>query len=191
MDAGEQQAVLERARAGDARGLAELLESFRPYVRVLARSAWPGRVHGRLDESDLIQDALLEAHRSFPRFRGTTLAEFVAWLRQIVLHTSGRTLRGQTAPRRDIAREQPLDLSNDVADPGSTPSVRAMRHEQAARLAQALARLPQDMQQVLLYRHVDGLGHAEIGRHLGRSEGAVRVLYLRALQRLRAQYQQE
>jgi RNA polymerase sigma-70 factor (ECF subfamily) len=64
-----------------------------------------------------------------------------------------------------------------------------MQQEQAARLTAALARLPDDMQQVLLYRHVDGLSYADLAALLGRSEGAVRVLYTRALRRLRKEYQ--
>ena len=52
-------------------------------------------------------------------------------------------------------------------------------------MADALARLPEDMQEVLLGRHVDGLHHAAIAHKLGRSEGAVRMLYLRGLQQLR------
>ena len=44
------------------------------------------------------------------------------------------------------------------------------------------------MQQVLLGRHLDGLSHAELARVLGRSESAVRMLYLRALRRLRELY---
>jgi len=50
---------------------------------------------------------------------------------------------------------------------------------------EALARLPKDMQQVLLGRLVDGLPHAVIAQRLGRSEEAVRVLCGRALSRLR------
>jgi RNA polymerase sigma-70 factor (ECF subfamily) len=55
-------------------------------------------------------------------------------------------------------------------------------------MADALSRLPEDMQQVLLGRHVDGRSHAEIAAALGRTEGAVRMLYLRALRRLRELY---
>jgi RNA polymerase sigma-70 factor (ECF subfamily) len=52
-------------------------------------------------------------------------------------------------------------------------------------MAEALARLPDDMQQVLLGRHMDGLSYAELAGRLGRTEAAVRVLYTRALRRLR------
>jgi RNA polymerase sigma-70 factor (ECF subfamily) len=192
MDARERQAALERARAGDAGALAELLESFRPYVRVIARAFHDERLQGRFDVSDLIQDGLLEAHRSFAEFRGTTVAELLVWLRQIVVRSAARTRRGfLDTGKRDPGREQAVaDLHALPLDGGSSPSAQAIRQEQGERVAAALARLPLDMQQVLLLRHVDGLAHADIALRLGRTESAVRMLYLRALRRLREIYRE-
>jgi RNA polymerase sigma-70 factor (ECF subfamily) len=187
MTADEQQAALDLARAGDSDALGRLLDGSRSYIRLLVRSLRRGRVPGRLDDSDLIQDALVEAHRSFARFHGTTVAEFTAWLRAVVVRAAGHTLRAHlTAGKRDVGREEVgAALAEQLADSGSTPSEQAARHELAARMADALARLPEDMQQVLLGRHVDGLSHAALAQQMGRSEGAVRVLYTRALRRLR------
>jgi RNA polymerase sigma-70 factor (ECF subfamily) len=186
MNAPQRQAALDNARRGDSAALGALLESFRPYVRVLVRGLDAQRLQARLDESDLVQDALLEAHREFPHFRGPGPPELTAWLRQIVLRTVGHALRAHLgAERRDLRREQPLDGRGEPAAPVPTPGEQAIRAEQAARLAEALARLPEDMQQVLLGRHMDDLPYAELAGRLGRSEGAVRVLYTRALRRLR------
>jgi RNA polymerase sigma-70 factor (ECF subfamily) len=192
MKADLQQANLERARQGDRQALGELLESFRPYIQVLARALRRDRLPSRMDDSDLIQDALVAAHKHFAGFRGCTVAELTAWLRQIVIRTAGRLLRDhQDAGKQDLIREQLADGLIDVADPGSSPSAQAMRHEQAVRMAEALARLPQDMQQVLLGRHMDGASYAVLAERLGRSEGAVRVLYTRALRRLREECREE
>jgi RNA polymerase sigma-70 factor (ECF subfamily) len=79
-------------------------------------------------------------------------------------------------------------LAGQLADSGSSPSAQAIRHEEAALMAEALAGLPDDMQQVLLGRHVDGLSHAAIAQRLDRTEQAVRMLYVRALRRLRELY---
>lgn len=186
MKGDPQQTALERARQGDSAALGELLESFRPYIRVLTRALCRGRLQARFDESDLIQDTLVEAQECFPTFRGSTRAELTAWVRQIVIRTTGHVLRGHLdSAKRDAAREQPGAALLHQPDPGSSPSDQAIRHEQAARLAEALARLPADMQQVLLGRHMDGFSYAVLAERLGRSEGAVRVLYTRALRRLR------
>lgn len=192
MNAGEQQTALARARRGDSQALGQLLDSFRPYVRYLLRALGGERLRPRLDESDLIQDALLEAHRCFGDFRGGTVAELTAWLRRIVVRTAGHALRNHLdAGKRALDCEQPAGDLDARADPGSSPSARAERHEQAARLAEALARLPEDMQRVLLGRHMDGLSYADLAGRLGRTEAAVRVLYTRALRRLREECREQ
>jgi RNA polymerase sigma-70 factor (ECF subfamily) len=191
MGPGERLQALEGARRGDAQALGALLDSFRPYVRMIVRGLHDPRLRARLDESDFIQDALLEAHRSFASFRGTTVAELAAWLRQIAVRTAGRTVRGFAGTaKRDLDCERPGGDALDglAVSPAESPSDQAARHEEAASLAEALSRLPDDMQQVLLGRHLDGLSHAELARALGRSESAVRMLYLRALRRLRELY---
>lgn len=192
MDTRERQAALERARAGDARALGELLQSFRPYVAVIARALRDERLQGRLDDSDLIQDGLLEAYRSFAEFRGTTVAELLVWLRRIVVRSAARARRSfLDTGKRDPGRERAVaDLDALPLDGGSSPSAQAIRQEQGERVAAALARLPLDMQQVLLLRHVDGLAHAAVALRLGRTEPAVRMLYLRALRRLREIYRE-
>jgi RNA polymerase sigma-70 factor (ECF subfamily) len=191
MDARERQAALEQARQGDTQALGQLLQSFRPYVRVILHSFRDERLQGRLEDSDLIQDALLEAHRGFPGFRGRTVGELVMWLRRIVLRTGGRTLRSFAGTsKRDPKREQPAqDLEALPADAGSSPSAQAIRHEQAARMAEAVAQLPEDMQQVLMARHVEDLSYAAIAQRMDRTENALRMLYVRALKRLREIYQ--
>src|SRR5207249_989818 len=114
-------------------------------------------------------DALAEAHRAFPAFQGSTVAEFTAWLRAIALRSAGRALREHLAAgKRDAGREKGLADAAGLADAGSSPSQTAARHEESARLAAALARLPEEMQQVLLGRHMDGLPHAALADKLGR-----------------------
>jgi RNA polymerase sigma-70 factor, ECF subfamily len=183
----ERQAALQRARQGDRTALGELLESFRPYLRCIVHAQGGNQLQAKMGESDLVQDGLLEAHRSFGTFRGTTVEELAGWLRQIVVRTTGHALRAyrQTA-MRDQTREQSLDgLASVVAGSASTPSSQAIRHEESAQLAAALSRLPDDMQQVLLGRHLENLSYDALAERLGRSPGATRVLYTRALRRLR------
>ena len=87
MDAGKRQDALARALAGDSQARGELLESFRPYLQVIARSFHDARLQARFDESDVVQDTLLAAHRAFESLRGRTVAELVAWLREIVIRS--------------------------------------------------------------------------------------------------------
>ena len=50
--------------------------------------------------------------------------------------------------------------------------------------ANALESLPADYQQVLVLRYLDKLPHKEVGRRMGRSEEASRMLLMRAAQAL-------
>src|SRR5436190_12766114 len=163
MNVAERQTAPDRAREGDVQALGDLLESYRPYLRAIARALRQRRLQARLDESDLVQDALLEVHRGFACFKGATVAEFVAWLRCVVIRAAGHALRSHLdTGKRAVAHERAADALDALADSGSTPSAQAMRHEQAARIAEALARLPDEMQEVLLARFVDDLPHAAI-----------------------------
>jgi RNA polymerase sigma-70 factor (ECF subfamily) len=178
--------LLDKARAGETEALGHLLQEFRPYVCVIIHAQRDRRLNSRLDDSDLVQDVMTAACRRFGEFRGKTSAELAAWLRRIALGITANAARDHLGTeRRDVNREQALGVGAEPADSGSTPSAQAIRHERAARLAEALARLPDDMQQVLLGRHVEDLPYAVLAERLGRSEGAVRVLYVRAIRRLR------
>ena len=106
--------LLALARAGDADALGRVLEHFRGYLTVLARIQIGRRLQGKVDDSDLIQDAFLEAHRHFGQFRGTTEAELIAWLRQILAGRLGRMVRHYFGTRqRDIRLEQELAMRID------------------------------------------------------------------------------
>jgi RNA polymerase sigma-70 factor (ECF subfamily) len=190
MNTHERQQLLSQARQGNADALGTLLHGYRPYVRVLIRGARSIHLQTRLDDSDLVQTALLEAVRGFSHFRGQSPAEFTAWLRQITLRTMTHSLREHAGSAcRDVHREQGLAIEPIDASP--TPAEALAQADLAARMASALARLPDDMQSVLLGRHAEDVSYAILAERLGKSEGAVRVLYTRAIRRLRQECDEE
>jgi RNA polymerase sigma-70 factor, ECF subfamily len=161
----------------------------------LARLQVGRRFRAKFDSSDIVQQTMLEALRGWATFRGATDGERAAWLRQILAHVLSHEMRRfGGAERRDVYREESLDqalaessrrLGDALAAPGSSPSERASRHELELRLADALARLPADYAEVILLRNVEGLSHDQIAQRMGRGVGAVRMLWVRALARLR------
>ncbi|MCI0458443.1 MAG: sigma-70 family RNA polymerase sigma factor [Gemmataceae bacterium] len=188
--------LLRRARAGDSEALAGLVGRYREFVRLLVRSRCGGRLQARIDSSDLIQETLLRVSRHIDQFQGNSEEEWRAWLSRIAeREVIGQLRHHLGAARRDVAREQPLaapSSSNGAsrleqwwAKSQSSPSQAAMRQERVLALTNALGRLPDDYREVLVLRHLEGLGFAEIADRLNRSEGAVRVLWTRALKRLR------
>jgi RNA polymerase sigma-70 factor (ECF subfamily) len=181
--------LLARARGGDHDALGSLLEEYREYLRVLARARIGRDLQVRLDASDLVQEALLEAHRDFRQFLGQTEAELTVWLRRILVRNLADQLKHHQSQKRNFQREQPLAVlalqaHEALAAPLSTPSAHAARREQAVLLASALAQLSEDYREVVTMRHLEGKNFDEIATALGRSSGAVRMLWMRALERL-------
>jgi RNA polymerase sigma-70 factor (ECF subfamily) len=174
--------------------LAEL-DRYRSWLGLLARLQVEPRFRAKFDPSDIVQQTLLEAVRDWPKFRGSSEAELAGWLRQILAHVLMHEVRRfGGAQRRDVGREVSLEqalaesshrLGDALAATGSSPSEQAGRHELELRLADALARLPPDYAEIIIMRNVEGLSHEEAAERMGRGVGAVRMLWVRALSRLR------
>jgi RNA polymerase sigma-70 factor, ECF subfamily len=98
------------ARAGMEGALGQLLESYRSYLMLLARLQIGRWLQGKTDAGDLVQETFLQAYRCFAQFRGSTEAEFSAWLRRILASRVAKLLRryrgGQS---RDIRLERELE----------------------------------------------------------------------------------
>jgi RNA polymerase sigma-70 factor (ECF subfamily) len=187
--------LLQDARTAGGPALGRLLELYRNYLTLLARLEIGRRLRRKVDESDLVQETFLEAHRHFDRFRGTTEAELVNWLRNILAGVVANMLRRYYGTRRrnvrlerdladDLARSSQA-LAEGLAAPVSSPSERAARREQAVLLADALGRLPAAYQEVIVLSHLEGLTFPEVARRMGRSLDSVKNLWARALARLR------
>ncbi len=187
-------ALIRDARAGSAEALGQLLESYRNLLRVLARASLDGALGAKVDASDVAQEALLKAHQRFEQFRGESEGEVVAWLKRILANNVADARRRFAANEgRDLAREQPLEalldrssaaLGSLLAANGPTPSEDAERGERAVRLADALERLPAEYRDALILRSLQELEWGEVGRRMGRSAGAARMMWGRALRQL-------
>jgi RNA polymerase sigma-70 factor (ECF subfamily) len=185
--------LLEQARAGDVEARGRLLESYRNYLRVLARTQIDSGLRVRLAPSDLVQETLLEAHRDFAQFAGTTEQELMVWLRRVLVRNLADQVkhhkRGKRNWQRQESIEELLDRSSAAVEYAlatgiSSPSARAAAREQGARLADALARLPEDYREVIILRNLEHQKFEEVARKMGRSTGAVRMLWVRALEKL-------
>lgn len=191
--------LIRRCRAGQPRAREELFDRYRHYLQVLARAQLGRHLQPKCDASDLVQLTLLEAHRDFAAFQGEHEPELLAWLRRILAHNLYNEARRFGTQQRDAGREVSLDqvqagvdqsslaLGRGLAADGPTPSQAATQRESAVRLADALSRLPEDYQNVLLLRVFEGLAAEEVAQRMGRSAGAIRMLQMRALTALREQ----
>jgi RNA polymerase sigma-70 factor (ECF subfamily) len=192
------QRLLAGARQGDNECLGALLELYRNYLHLVARTQIDMHLQGRTSPSDVVQETFARACENFAQFRGGGEQELIAWLRRILVNTLARLVDRQVkARKRDVRREVSVErwvrnLEDSYAafeaalvSPHSSPSAQAQRREQATLVADLLARLPANYREVIVLRNLEGLPFEEVARRMGRTSGAVRILWLRALDRLR------
>lgn len=194
-DEGDTERLLQLARAGDGPALDKLLTISRRYLTNLARAQIGSQLRGKADPSDLVQEALLEIHRQFGRFRGSAQAEFAAWTRCILMGLIGNHVRRYLGTkRRDARLERRLayECSNSsralgrmCGDETRSPSDVAMSREHSQLLHVALHELPDHYREVIVLRHLEGLSFPEVAGRMGRSVHSIDKLSVRALSQLR------
>ncbi len=184
--------LLQRARAGDDSARDRLFEVCRNYVAITARAEMASWLQAKVDASDLVQQTMLEAHRGLVNFRGTTEGEWLAWLKRIVSHNAADFVRRyHGVEKRRAAREVSLGASDDsqrpgpqLSDGGPTPSQVIMQKELQLQVADAVSRLPEDYQEVVILRNLQQLPFDEVAERMGRSRPAVQMLWMRAIRKL-------
>jgi RNA polymerase sigma-70 factor, ECF subfamily len=169
------------------------LDRFRPYLRLLARAHLDPRLRGKLDPSDLVQETLVKAVRAIDQFRGTTDAELAAWLRQTLARHMANAVRDFAREKRDAGREVALGAEQSsvrldawLAAEITSPSLRAERNEDLARLAKAIEALPDAQREAVTLHHLLRWSLDQVAGHMGRSPTAVAGLIKRGLRQLRA-----
>jgi RNA polymerase sigma-70 factor (ECF subfamily) len=189
---------LRRAEAGDNAAWAELLAPHRECLKRMIALRLDRRVKGRIDASDVLQDAIIEALRTLPDYLAHHRLPFFLWMRWL----AGRTLQ---AVHRKHLGVQAREAGREVAFFGgempeatsaalaarllgrdTRPSVAAARAERRLRLEQALDSLDAIDREVLVLRHFEELTAEESARVLGIRRSAASKRYIRALRRLKA-----
>jgi RNA polymerase sigma-70 factor (ECF subfamily) len=170
------------------------LTRFRPYLAMLARFQFDEVLQAKLDESDIVQQALLEAHQSLAQFRGQSEPEKMAWLRRILARNMADELRKFRRHKRNVRLEESLQAALDestvrlqwwAASEDGTPSECAIANEQVVALASALMKLPEDQRRAVELHHLQDLPSSAIAACMGKTEIAVAGLLRRGLKRLR------
>ena len=172
---------------------ARRLEAFRPYLGLLARWRLDPALAGKVDLSGVVQQTLYEAAELLQRDpEGEDAVEPL--LRRLLANNLADEARRALALKRDAGRERSLEealpqssarLQDFLAAEQSSPSGRAERSEDLARLAAALEALPQAQRQAIEIHYLRGESLEEAARQLGRSKPAVAGLLRRGLEALR------
>ena len=191
-DSEDTRRQLERAAAGDPAAFDELFARHRDFLRLVVQLRMDARVRARVDPSDVVQEAQLDAFRRLRDFLDRRPMPFRLWLRNTARERLLKVQRRHLeAGRRDAGREVPLPehssllLAGRLLAGGSTPSQRLDRGETARRVREAVAALPEADREVLLMRNFEGLSNQEVAYLLGLDPATASKRHGRALLRLR------
>jgi RNA polymerase sigma-70 factor (ECF subfamily) len=169
------------------------LNRYRSYLRLLARAQLDDRLQARVDPSDIVQETLLEAHRSLENFEGRSEAELAGWLRRILSRRLAHAFRDHTRERRDVRREYSLEASlatsathlEQFTRDSCSPSEVASRAERTQRLADAMESLTADQREAIIRHYFQGHTVPQIAASMQKSESAIGGLLHRGMQALR------
>ncbi|WP_422930011.1 sigma-70 family RNA polymerase sigma factor [Singulisphaera sp. PoT] len=189
--------LLEQASLGDPAAIETILMRHRQRLRRMVVARLDQRLSKRIDPSDVIQEAYLEASVRLPAYLREPKMPFFLWLRFltaqkiITLHRKhiGVQMRGAG---QEVAlacgmfpQASSAAIAADLLDQGTRPSEAAVRAERNERLRQALDQLPPLDREALALRHFEQLSRSEIAIVLGVTEAAAGKRYLRALEKLK------
>ena len=190
-------AALEAARQGDRTQLEELLAHHRERLRRMVQFRMDRRVQGRVDASDVIQEAYAEAFTRLDEYARDASVPFYVWLRFLTNQKLAQVHRQHLGVQaRDAARDVPLGggatasetsamLATQLVGQLTTPSEAAVRAEAQAQLQAALEDMDDVDREILVLRHFEQMTHVETAAALEITESAATSRYVRALQRLK------
>jgi len=188
--------LLERAAQGDQLALTDLFSRYQDRLKRMIRLRLNPRLYGRVDDSDVLQDAYLEISKHLDDYLRKPTMPFFLWLR----HITGQKLiaihrEHLGAQMRDVTREVSLQrrsvppassssLAAQLLGKLTSPSQAAIKAEMRAQLQEALNGMNEIDREVLVLRHFEQLTNEETAHLLGIQESAASKRYLRALERL-------
>ena len=188
--------LIECAGHGDRAALAELFGRYRKRLRQMIRMRLDRRLQGRVDASDVLQEAYLDVAEQLPHYLVKREMSFFLWLRLVAGQRLMRIHREHLgAAMRDAGREVSLykgalpqassvSLAAQLLGRLTSPSQAAARAELQARVQDALDDLAPFDREVLCLRHFEQLSNAEAAQVLGIGETAASNRYVRALKRI-------
>jgi RNA polymerase sigma-70 factor (ECF subfamily) len=190
-------ALLERAAAADPTALGELFAMHRDRLRRMIQLRLDRRLQGRLDPSDVLQEAFLEFAEALPAYVRTPDAPFYMWLRCITgrkllalhrqhLGTRMRDARKEVVFHRGaVGESDSASLAAQLLGKLTTPSKACLRAELQLKVQQALDAMEPLDREILALRHYEQLSNREVAYVLDISEAAASVRFMRALRRLK------
>jgi RNA polymerase sigma-70 factor (ECF subfamily) len=189
--------LIERSQAGDTEALNELFSRHRERLRRMVELRLDHQLQARVDASDVVQDAYVEAVQRLGEYLREPRLPFFLWLRLVVgerllklhrhhLGTKMRDARREMALYRGaLPQASSAALAAHLLGKHTSPTQAAVRAERVLRLQEALNTLDPIDREILALRHFEDLTSAEAAQVLDIQEEAAAKRYVRALRRLK------
>ena len=194
----DDQELLRRALEGDEPALAALFDGSRDRLRKMVRLRLDRRLSGRVDASDVLQDAYLDVRRRIAEYaRDPTAMPFHLWLRLVAgqrltdvhRHHLGSQMRDAgcevSLHRGPFPQADSMSLAAQLLGKLTSASQAAIRAEHKLIVQEALGGMDSIDREVLALRHFEQLSNDETALVLGLSKSAASNRYIRALRRLK------
>jgi RNA polymerase sigma-70 factor, ECF subfamily len=189
--------LIDQAARGEPLAQAKLFGEFEPRLRGMVTMRLDQRLQGKLDTSDVIQEAFIEYSESLPEYVPRPDLPFYIWLRTLTIRKLSNLQRQFLATEaRDVNRELAngrggslttscLSLAEFFVGSMTSPSQAVLRLELQARIHEALNDMDSTDREILALRHFEQLSNSEAAQVLQISPTAASNRYIRALGRLR------
>jgi RNA polymerase sigma-70 factor (ECF subfamily) len=196
-DSEELAKLLQQATAGDEQAAHELFARHRDRLKRMVHMRLSRRLQGRVDDSDVLQEAFLDVARRLPEYVANPKLPFYLWLRHMTglklteIHRRhlGTQLRDAdrevTLHRGGLPEADSVSLAAHLLGQLTTPSQAAIKAETRLMVQEALNSMDPVDREVLALKHFEQLSTSEIAEVLEMSKAGAGSRYLRAIKRLK------
>ncbi|MDD2743874.1 MAG: RNA polymerase sigma factor RpoE [Rhodocyclaceae bacterium] len=172
------QALVERAQAGDQRAFEQLVSKYqRKLGRLLSRF-----IRDAAEVEDVSQEAFIKAYRALPNFRGESA--FYTWLYRIGINTAKNYLvsqgrRAPTSTNFDAEEAEGFEDASQLRDI-NTPESLLLSKQIGETVNAAMDSLPVELRTAIMLREIEGMSYDEIAGVMDCPIGTVRSRIFRA-----------
>jgi RNA polymerase sigma-70 factor (ECF subfamily) len=183
--------------AGSEQEFGQFFEQHRERLRQMVRLRMDHRLQGRVDPSDVLQEAYIECARRLADYRASPSMPMFLWMRFLTgqklidLHRKhlGAKMRGADQEislyRGALPQASSISLAAHLLGHLTSPSLAAMRAELQIRVQESLNVMEPIDREVLALRHFEMLTNEETAQVLGLKKSAASNRYIRALRRMK------
>jgi RNA polymerase sigma-70 factor (ECF subfamily) len=195
--AGDSDALLASATSGDEQALAELFSRYSDRIKRMVKLRLDRRLSGRIDPSDVVQEAFLEASKRLAEYAQKRDMPLLLWLRLVTgqklidLHRAhlGAKMRDAALEvslyRGALPEASSVMLAGQLLGQLTSASHAAIRAEVRLQVQEALNSLDPLDREVLALRHFEQLNNEQTALALGIKRSAASNRYVRSLARLK------